>query len=91
MAALPTMTKEEKKALQTALQDEEDKDIEKRRQLHKNLMAEWSHYDDYKPTAPALQPGRPEERAMLTKILLQQPQAVKCLLHQHQNKTNQRQ
>ena len=60
MAALPTMTKEEKKALQTALQDEEDKDIEKRRQLYKDLMAEWSHYDDYEPTARQLFPDDPD-------------------------------
>ena len=60
LAALPNMTKEEKKALQAALQDEDDKDIEKRRQLYKNLMAEWSHYDDYEPTARELFPDDPD-------------------------------
>lgn len=64
MAAIPGMSKEEKKKLHHALQEEEDQETEKRRQLFKNLMKEYSHYDDYEPGPRELfpeEPGRYEE------------------------------
>ena len=59
MTALPSMSKEDKKALQQALQEEEDKEVEKKREMYKDLMREWSYYDDYEPTGRELFPEDP--------------------------------
>ena len=48
-----------KKALQQALQEEEDKEVEKKREMYKDLMREWSYYDDYEPTGRELFPEDP--------------------------------
>ena len=58
LAALPSMTKEDKKELHKALQKEEDEETEKRRDLFKRTMSEYSYwdYETYEPTARELFP-----------------------------------
>ena len=59
MAALPSMSKDEKKALHQALKDDEDKETERRRQMYKDLMDQWSPYDDWEPGQRELFPEEP--------------------------------
>eukprot|EP00913_Durusdinium_trenchii_P008570 g8049.t1 len=61
LAALPSMTKEDKKELHKALQKEEDEETEKRRDLFKRTMSEYSYwdYETYEPTARELFPDAP--------------------------------